>query len=114
MNGPEVFNFTSSVVPSLTYDILKKNNVRLEDIDQFVFHQANAFMLDFMRRKAKIDKEKFYIDLEDGGNTVSSTIPIALKKYSEVFDGERKKIVIVGFGVGLSWCGGIININNKL
>jgi len=113
MNGPEVFNFTNEVIPDFTRDVLQKNNVKTEDINEFIFHQANAFMLNFMRKRLKIASEFFFIDLEDGGNTVSCTIPIALKKYSETIENEEN-IIIVGFGVGLSWAGGLIKINNKL
>ncbi|HEX8576517.1 MAG TPA: ketoacyl-ACP synthase III [Flavobacterium sp.] len=113
MDGPEVFNFTSEVIPGFTKEILQKNNLSLEDVNQFVFHQANAFMLNFMRKRLKIASEYFFVDLEDGGNTVSCTIPIALKKYSQNID-DNTNVVIVGFGVGLSWSGGLIKIKNKL
>ena len=113
MNGPEVFNFTNEVIPDFTKEILEKNKVTSEGINQFVFHQANAFMLNFMRKRLKISSDNFFIDIEDGGNTVSCTIPIALKKYSETINKETT-IAIVGFGVGLSWSGGIIKIKNKL
>lgn len=115
MNGPEVFNFTNEVIPNFTKEVLLKNDITIEGIDQFVFHQANAFMLNFIRKRIKVDSQKFYIDLEDGGNTVSCTIPIALKKYSETIkDNQIQNIVIVGFGVGLSWAGGLVKIGNKL
>jgi 3-oxoacyl-[acyl-carrier-protein] synthase-3 len=113
MNGPEIFNFTSAVIPKFTKEILEKNNTTKEEVSQFIFHQANAFMLNFMRKRLKVDTEKFYIDLMDKGNTVSNTIPIALKDYSANLK-EAEKIVLVGFGVGLSWSGGLIEINNKL
>jgi 3-oxoacyl-[acyl-carrier-protein] synthase-3 len=68
-----------------------------------------------MRKKLKIEIDKFFIDLEDGGNTVSCTIPIALKKYSlKMEENNLETIAIIGFGVGLSWAGGIIKINNNL
>lgn len=114
MNGPEVFNFTSEVIPDFTREILAKNNMNIEDPDQYVFHQANAFMLGFMRKRLKIDVDKFYIDIADGGNTVSCTIPIALKNYSNAKQILNENIIIVGFGVGLSWSGGRINIKNLL
>ncbi|MET0758873.1 MAG: ketoacyl-ACP synthase III [Flavobacterium sp.] len=113
MNGPEVFNFTSEVIPNFTKEVLTKNNIALEEIDQFVFHQANAFMLNFMRKRLKIPSSNFYVDMEDGGNTVSCTIPIALKKYSQAIN-KTENIIIVGFGVGLSWSGGLIKISSKL
>lgn len=113
MNGPEVFNFTNEVIPNFTKEILERNNLNTDNVDQFVFHQANAFMLNFMRKRLKIPIEQFFIDIEDGGNTVSCTIPIALKKYSKTIDKETT-ITIVGFGVGLSWSGGIIKLNHIL
>lgn len=113
MNGPEIFNFTAKEIPNFTKEVLEKNKIKIEHVGQFIFHQANAFMLNFMRKSLKIDLEHFYIDLEDGGNTVSCTIPIALKNYSQKIEKE-KSIVLVGFGVGLSWAGGLIKIQNKL
>jgi 3-oxoacyl-[acyl-carrier-protein] synthase-3 len=113
MNGPDVFNFTNEVIPNFTKEIVELNNLSIGNIDQFVFHQANAYMLNFMRKRLKIASDNFFIDLEDGGNTVSCTIPIALKKYSALIEKEST-IIIVGFGVGLSWSGGLIKIKNKL
>ncbi|WP_159479147.1 3-oxoacyl-ACP synthase III family protein [Chryseobacterium sp. 18068] len=115
MNGPEVFNFTTKVIPDFVKEIMADNKLEINQIDQFVFHQANSFMLDFLRKRVKISKENFYNDLSDGGNTVSCTIPIALKRYTDSLE-ENKELTlgIVGFGVGLSWSGGIIKINNKL
>jgi len=115
MNGPEIMNFTTDVIPGFVQEILDKNNRTKEEISQFVFHQANSFMLNLLRKKIAIDKGRFYNDLEDGGNTVSNTIPIALKRYSEQNENIiNQEILLVGFGVGLSWCGGIVTIYNKL
>jgi 3-oxoacyl-[acyl-carrier-protein] synthase-3 len=109
MNGPEIFRFTSQAVPVLVNDTLTKNKVFLEDIDLFIFHQANQFMLDYIRKKLSIPNEKFYIFLKNCGNTVSSTIPIAL--YNAVKEKKIKKnnlILLAGFGVGYSWGGTIL------
>jgi 3-oxoacyl-[acyl-carrier-protein] synthase III len=96
-------------------DLLKKNEIENEQVHQFIFHQANAFMLNFIRKKLQIGVNKFFIDLEDGGNTVSCTIPIALKKYAlKMEENKLETIALIGFGVGLSWAGGIIKINSKL
>lgn len=114
MDGPAIFNFTSEHIPPFTEELLLANHTTKDQIHQFVFHQANAFMLNFIRKKLKIESNKFYINL-NGGNTVSSTIPIALKEYSQLFnDASTKEVLIVGFGVGLSWAGGSIKLNNKL
>jgi 3-oxoacyl-[acyl-carrier-protein] synthase-3 len=113
MDGPEIFNFTSSIIPKFTKSVLEKNNISNESVSQYIFHQANAFMLDFMRKRMKVEENKFYINLEETGNTVSNTIPIALKEYSGAIN-RHEKIVLVGFGVGLSWSGGLITINKSL
>lgn len=82
MNGSEVFNFAMREVPKAIADLVSKENTTLDDYDYFIFHQANKYMLDALRRRIEIDKDKFSIQLNDCGNTVSSTIPIALKEKS--------------------------------
>ncbi len=104
MNGPEIFSFTIKAVPQAVEDILKASGLRLEDIDLFVFHQANRYMLDHLRKKIKISEDRFFLFLEWCGNTVSSTIPVALRAAQEA--GRLKKgskVMLVGFGVGFSW-----------
>lgn len=110
MDGPEIFNFTLRVVPESVDTILAKAELGLDDIDLFVFHQANAFMLEHLRKKLKVPKEKFFVSLAESGNTVSSTIPIALT--DAVRAGELKsgmRVMLLGFGVGLSWGGLVLN-----
>ena len=109
MNGPEIFNFTIQSIPSVVQNVLAKNNLNLDQIDYFIFHQANKFMLEYLRKKIKIPQEKFYNNILDTGNTVSATIPIALKESLEknlIHPGN--KIMLVGFGVGYSWGAAII------
>jgi len=109
MNGSEVFAFTIREVPPLVDEVIIANGLKKEDIDLFVFHQANKFMLTHLRKRLKIDEEKFFIFMEDVGNTVSSTIPIALyeaMKQNKIKKGN--KILLAGFGVGLSWGGVVI------
>jgi 3-oxoacyl-[acyl-carrier-protein] synthase-3 len=104
MNGSEIFNFTSDSVPVLTNAILEKIKLNIEDIDLFIFHQANKYMLNHLRKKIGIPEEKFFISMENCGNTVSSTIPIAL--YDSIKQGKFKTVkncIIEGFGVGYSW-----------
>lgn len=102
MNGAAIFNFTLRVVPKMVRQTLEKNNLSNDDIDLYVFHQANSFMLTHLRKKLKIAEEKFFINMADIGNTVSSTIPIALQDAQNA--GLLKgNILIAGFGVGLSW-----------
>lgn len=102
MNGSEIFNFTSTAVPLLINKVLNKNNILNTDIDLFIFHQANKFILNHLRKKINIPADKFYIYLEKCGNTVSSTIPIALKE-SINENKATGNILLAGFGVGYSW-----------
>jgi 3-oxoacyl-[acyl-carrier-protein] synthase-3 len=109
MNGTEIFNFTLDTVPLLINEIFSKNGLKQEDIDLFVLHQANRYMMEFLRKKLRIAPEQFYYFLEKVGNTVSSTIPIAIKEGMN--DGSilpGKKVLIAGFGVGYSWGGTVL------
>ena len=109
MNGGNVFNFTLDVVPPMIEDILKRNNLAKEQIDYYVFHQANKFMLNTIRKVCRLSKENFYINLEETGNTVSSTILIGLKDCLDKSLVKKGDIVMLaGFGVGLSWGGTIL------
>jgi 3-oxoacyl-[acyl-carrier-protein] synthase-3 len=108
MDGPDIFNFTLAVVPDSVAKILAKAGLQQDDIDLFVFHQANRFMLDHLRKKLGVPDEKFFVALSESGNTVSSTIPIALAEAAKT--GALKpgmKVMLLGFGVGLSW-GGLV------
>ena len=112
MDGKAIFNFTAYEIPPLIDKVLEKNRLTSDDISLFVFHQANAYMLDFVRNRCKIPKEKFYISIHDVGNTVSSTIPIALKRAIEdkTLNSYIQNILLCGFGVGLSMGAVIINV----
>lgn len=111
MDGPEIFNFTLDIVPKTMEAVLAKNNLSHGDIDLYVFHQANKFMLDTIRKVNGLPRDKFYVNLESTGNTVSSTIPIALKQLEEAGQlREGMKIMLMGFGVGLSWGATVITV----
>jgi len=103
MDGRAIFNFTAFKVPFLVMETIKKNQLSFEAIDRFVFHQANEFMMQTVRKRCGIDEQKFYINIKDVGNTVSNTIPIALSKaQSERVLCNDRYLLIAGFGVGLS------------
>lgn len=109
MNGFAVWKFISVTVPKQIKDLLKKNKLNIEDIDFFGFHQASKLTLDSLFRALKIDKSKEYVNLENIGNTVSSSIPIALKQAEEQGKLKRGDLMLLsGFGVGLSWGTAII------
>lgn len=102
MNGPEIFSFTAESVPNLIMESLNKNSLKESDINMYVFHQANKFMLEFLKKIINISDENFFTFYENIGNTVSSTIPIAL---SEAMKQNKLwgNVLIAGFGVGYSW-----------
>jgi 3-oxoacyl-[acyl-carrier-protein] synthase-3 len=108
MNGAAIFNFTLRCVPKMVRNTLESNRLEAKDIDLYIFHQANSFMLTHLRKKMKIDEDKFLIDMASTGNTVSSTIPIAL--YNAKQSGRlHGTVLLAGFGVGLSWGACILN-----
>nr|WP_315199003.1 ketoacyl-ACP synthase III [uncultured Flavobacterium sp.] len=109
MNGSEIFLFTLASVPKLIDNIIQKNNLIKQNIDLFILHQANKFMLESLKKKCKIENEKFYVHIDKCGNTVSSTIPIALyHAQNEKLFKKDCTILLAGFGVGYSWGGTII------
>ena len=109
MDGGEIFNFTSEAVPVLVEDVLNKNELQQNEINLFVFHQANKYMMNYLRKLIDINPENFYIHLEKVGNTVSSTIPIALYEAGKE-DKLNGNVLLAGFGVGYSWGGVILKI----
>lgn len=104
MDGLEIFNFTLRAVPEAVTTLLSRAGKTFDDIDLFFFHQANRYMLDHLRKKLKIPEDRFYMALKHCGNTVSSTIPIALRHALDDGALVRGKVaMLVGFGVGYSW-----------
>lgn len=104
MDGAEIFNFTLDVVPDSVTHLLERAGKSCDDIDLFVFHQANRYMLEHLRKRLKLPPEKFCMTMAHCGNTVSSSIPIALKHASD--EGRiqaGQTAMLVGFGVGYSW-----------
>ena len=110
MDGPAVLKFSLNLVPEATYELLEKANYKIEDIDTFLFHQASAVVLNKLKKKLDILDSKWFNQIENIGNTVSATIPIAIsilqdeKKFS-----YSKKYLLMGFGVGLSVAGCILS-----
>jgi 3-oxoacyl-[acyl-carrier-protein] synthase-3 len=113
MDGGEVFNFTMREVPRSIKSILEYSNIDIESIDYMVFHQANKFMTDFFSKKLKLPAEKVPYCLDKFGNTSSASIPLTISSelYS-VLKNANKKIVMSGFGAGLSWASAVLNFNN--
>lgn len=111
MRGTNIFVFVLKTVPKMIQKVLAKAQLNLTDIDLFVFHQANGYMLEALRKKLGIPKEKFVVHLKNCGNTVSASIPIALSMAMKTGQARRgAKILLAGFGVGLSWGATIVTL----
>lgn len=111
MNGPEIFAFTLRSVPVLIDELLESAQLSVNDVDLFVLHQANSTMLTALRRKLAIPEERFVIDLEDQGNTVSASIPLALGRC--VLSQRLRPgmtVALIGYGVGYSWGGTLLHV----
>ncbi len=106
MNGSEIFAFTLEVVPRTVGELLRRAGLQIDDVDLFVLHQANRFILEHLRKKMKLPVEKFQVAMSHCGNTGSSSIPIALKHAA--LEGKLREgmlAALVGFGPGYSWGG---------
>lgn len=111
MDGPEVFNFALLTVPKATEKLLSRAGLAETAVDAYVFHQANHFMLEALRRKMHIPPARFITGYRHCGNTVSSTIPIAL--HQAAARGSLKNgqsLCLVGFGVGYSWAATLLKV----
>ena len=111
MDGPEILKFSMEVAPGCMNDTLERNGTSLEGLRLVVLHQASHMMLVKLREVLAIPEEKFVFNIEKYGNTVSSTIPIAL--YDSMKSGRLGKgdsVLVMGFGVGLSWGGTVLHM----
>ncbi len=111
MNGPEILAFTLRTVPKAVRAVLERWQQPLEAVDFFVFHQASRFMLERLRDKLGIPAAKFWLRMEEVGNTVSATIPIGLEgAAAEGLIGRGSRVMVVGFGVGYSWAAAMLRL----
>lgn len=109
MNGRSVFEFSAKIIPEHILDLLKKNNLEDKDIDKYILHQGSKFLIDTITRRIGVDSLKVPFDIYEYGNTISSSIPMILTK--ELENPENRRMLLSGFGVGLSW--GSIIIERK-
>jgi len=111
MNGPEIFNFTLTTVPPMITEVLERNHLTLDEVDYFIFHQANAYMLQCLRKTIQIPAAKFYLNMNTVGNIVCATLPLALHDaFARTLIKQGDKVLVAGFGVGYSYGATIINI----
>lgn len=111
MDGRAIFSFMMTRIPQDVEECLDVNGLEHSDVDRYVFHQANRFMIESLADRICLDRAKVVLNVRDGGNTVGSTIPIALES---ILGQHHRNILVSGFGVGLSWATGILKLNEVL
>lgn len=116
MNGFDVFNFTLTEQPKLLEEILEFSHTTKDDIDYFVLHQANVYIVETILKKAKIPLEKAPSKLfAKYGNQNSASIPsVICSELYDKFQNGKKKVLMQGFGIGLSWGACVMELNNTV
>ncbi len=114
MNGLSVLSFVKKEIPAFTRNLLCKSRLTSQDVDLFIFHQASKISLDQISQMLEVPPEKTFTNVERIGNTVSSSIPIAIK--DAALDGKLKPgmvMMLIGFGVGFSWAGAVVRWTDR-
>ncbi|MBT1700511.1 ketoacyl-ACP synthase III [Fulvivirgaceae bacterium PWU4] len=112
MNGADVFNFVLLEIPKDIKKLLSFSNTAMDSLDYFVFHQANSYMNDYLKNKLKLDNSKVPASIEKFGNTSSVSIPLTIVSQLKDNLAESKKMLLCGFGVGMSWATAVMNFEN--
>ena len=100
MNGRQIFNFASKDAVNHIQNLLAKENLEIDEIDLFCLHQGSKAIVDNIAKKLNLDRDKYILDIKQTGNTVSSSIPLLLEK--KFYENNINKVILCGFGVGLS------------
>lgn len=106
MDGREIFDFVVRTVPKNIRSVVENNELKLEDVDYYLMHQANARLIQAVAKKLKLPMEKFPMNISKYGNTSAASLPILLEELVEegkIEFGSNQTIVLTGFGGGLTW-----------
>ncbi|WOK05358.1 ketoacyl-ACP synthase III [Imperialibacter roseus] len=112
MNGADVFNFVIREIPQDLKRLSEFAQTDMSTLDYYVFHQANSYMNNYLGKKLKLDPEKVPVCLHRFGNTSSVSIPLTIATELHGKLTKRKKMLLSGFGVGMSWASAIVNMEN--
>lgn len=111
MDGAKIFNFTIKRVPPLVRETLKAAELEVRDVDYYIFHQSNRFIMMHLAKQLKLPEERIPFTLENYGNTGGSSIPLTITQGNlDRSGGKDLRLMILGYGVGLSWASGLINL----
>lgn len=114
MDGAAIMQFALEHVPATVNQILDGAKLTKEQIDYYVFHQANSFMLTYLQQTCNLVGLPYWNDVQNYGNTVSSSIPIAMADMLATQPEKVENVMIIGFGVGLSWGGALIDLSKVI
>jgi 3-oxoacyl-[acyl-carrier-protein] synthase III len=115
MNGAEVFAFALQEVPKMVRSTLAEADWSIEDVDGVVMHQSNGIMLNHLRKRLKVDEEKFVIALEGYGNASCASIPLAMThQWASAEPNQKRRLVLAGFGLGWSWGGAAVTCEDMV
>jgi 3-oxoacyl-[acyl-carrier-protein] synthase-3 len=112
MNGSNVFNFTIRVIPPLIRDTLELAGVAKDDVDYFIFHQSNRFIMNHLVKKFGLPADRVPIILEEFGNTGGPSVPLTITQggLQRPADGALR-LMLLGYGVGLSWGSALLDLD---
>ncbi len=111
MNGANIFNFTIKRVPALIRDTYALSDTGVDDIDYYIFHQSNQFIIKHLVKKLKLPDEKVPMTLKEFGNTGGASIPLTITQGGLNRPKDRSlKLMLLGYGVGLSWGSALVDL----
>ncbi len=112
MDGSALAYFTMHEIPKLIDDVLDKAKLTRADLDYCIFHQANKLMLEYLQKKAELENVPYFNDISKSGNLISGSVPYAIEQViKSVAPARLRKVLLTGFGVGLSWAGCIVDLS---
>jgi 3-oxoacyl-[acyl-carrier-protein] synthase-3 len=115
LDGPAVLSFSTQQVPPAVRNLLEYAHCPIEDVDYFIFHQANRMINETIRKKLGLTSEKVPTTLHDFGNTSGASIPVTMTaRIHEALQARKTKVLMSGFGIGLSWGSCIVDIENAV
>lgn len=115
LDGPAVISFSTQRVPPMVENLLRYAGAPKEDVDYFIFHQANRMINETIRKKLGLPEEKVPSTLREFGNTSGASLPVTVTvRLREALASGNKRLLFCGFGVGLSWGGAIVDIENAI
>lgn len=111
MDGNAVLYYATRSVPTNIRDLLARNGITIDDIDRFLLHPGSLRVIELLKKELKLPADKVPVEIEDHGNTISSSIPLLLKQ--DVIDKVHRRLLLSGFGVGFTWGSAVLELRDQ-